>query len=232
MYHQWDHITFLHWSYPSSVVQRLLPPGLTVETADDQAWVGLTPFLMQGVRAPGIPAVPWLSRFPETNLRTYVTGPDGQSAIWFFSLDAARLAPVLAARATYGVPYFWSDMAVHVDGGVVRYQSRRRWPRPGPRCQVVGRVGQPIPTDELTELDHFLTARHVLYTLITGRLAVAHAEHPPWPLARATLEGLDEDLLVTAGLPAPADPPLVHHSAGVPVRISRWKRVPEDPAVS
>src|SRR5215213_6036141 len=72
MYHQWDHITFLHWSYPSSVVQRLLPPGLTVETADDQAWVGLTPFLMQGVRAPGIPAVPWLSRFPETNLRTYV----------------------------------------------------------------------------------------------------------------------------------------------------------------
>jgi hypothetical protein len=30
---------------------------------------------------------------------------------------------------------------------------------------------------------------------------------------------LDDELVVAACLPAPTDPPLVHHSPGVPVRI-------------
>ena len=53
MYHQWNLITFLHWRYPRAVVQRLLPPGLAAETSGGSAWVGLTPFLMEGVRVPG-----------------------------------------------------------------------------------------------------------------------------------------------------------------------------------
>src|SRR5918912_739696 len=56
----------------------------------------MTPFLMEGVRAPLVPAVPWLSRFPEINVRTYVRDGRGRRGIWFFSLDAARLAAVLA----------------------------------------------------------------------------------------------------------------------------------------
>src|SRR5215212_10492036 len=56
MYHRWDHITFLHWAYPPSVVQPLLPPGLSVDTINGETWVGLTPFLMQGVRIPAVPA--------------------------------------------------------------------------------------------------------------------------------------------------------------------------------
>ncbi|OLB66170.1 MAG: hypothetical protein AUI10_03405 [Actinobacteria bacterium 13_2_20CM_2_72_6] len=74
MYQQWRRLTFLHWRYPAELVQAGLPAGLTVETMDGTAWVGLIPFLMVGVRAPGVPEVPWLSRFPETNVRTYVRG--------------------------------------------------------------------------------------------------------------------------------------------------------------
>lgn len=50
-------------------------------------------------------------------------------------------------------------------------------------------------------------------------------EHPPWPLARARALDLTEDLIEAAGLPAPRGRPLVHHSAGVPVRIGAWKPV-------
>ncbi|MEV0134122.1 DUF2071 domain-containing protein [Dactylosporangium sp. NPDC050688] len=89
-------MTFIHWRYPAEVLQRSLPPGLTVHTFDGIGWVGLLPFLMDGVRAPYTPAMPWLSRFAETNLRTYVRGPDGRTGI-FFSLDAARLPAVAAA---------------------------------------------------------------------------------------------------------------------------------------
>jgi uncharacterized protein len=227
MRHGWSTMTFLHWPYRPSGVQRLLPGSLEVESVGGQAWVGLLPFRMRDVRIPGLPAAPWLSQFPETNVRTYVRGPDGQSGIWFFSLDAARLPAVLAARTTYWLRYFWAGMSVDEHGRRVRYHSRRRWPRSsGATCHAVVEVGDPFDVDELGELDHFLTARYVLYTLIAGRLVYAHAEHPPWPLTRARLVDLEENLISAAGLPAPQDQPLVHHSPGVPVRISAWKPVP------
>ena len=53
MMHRWDRLTFLHWRYDADVVQRLLPAGLTVETFDGSAWVGLVPFDDAGVAAAG-----------------------------------------------------------------------------------------------------------------------------------------------------------------------------------
>ncbi len=176
MLQQWRLLTFLHWRYPADVVQALLPDGLTVQTFDGTAWVGLVPFVMHGVRAPGVPALPWLSRFPETNVRTYVEGPDGRVGIWFFSLDAARLAPVLAGRTGYGLPYCWSSMRVGLSGGELSYACRRRWP--GPERAVGNAVVQPgqrYRDDELGELDHFLTDRFRLYSVVAGRLVGADA---------------------------------------------------------
>jgi uncharacterized protein len=221
MYQHWRRLTFIHWRYPTDSVQRLLPAGLTVQTFDGSAWVGLIPFLMDQVRAPGVPAMPWLSRFPETNLRTYVQAPDGTTGIWFFSLDASRLPAVLAARAGYRLPYFWSRMSVRASASTYRYRSLRRWPEPsGQRCAADVRLGEPMVA---TELEFFLAYRFRLYTVIAGRLASAPAEHPPWPLRRAELEQLDEGLTVAAGLPAPGGAPLVHASPGVAVRIGLWR---------
>jgi uncharacterized protein YqjF (DUF2071 family) len=222
MYHHWNWITFLHWRYPPGTVQSLLPPGLTAETSDGTAWIGLTPFLMDGVRPPGLPAVPWLSRFGEINVRTYVHDGHGRSGIWFLSLDAARLPAVLAARAGYRLPYFWSEVDVRVAGDRVGYRGRRRHPAAGARCEAQVEMGPPLAEAECDELAHFLTARYRLFTLVAGKLAAAEAEHTPWPLHRAEVLRLDQDLLRHAGLPAPAGHPLVHASPGVPVRIGMW----------
>jgi uncharacterized protein len=222
MYHHWNWITFLHWRYQPAVVQRLLPPDLTVETTDGVAWVGLTPFLMEGVRSPGLPAVPWLSRFGEINVRTYVRDRHDRSGIWFFSLDAARLPAVLAARVGYWLPYFWSDVSVRVTGGQLGYRCRRRRPGRGARCDAEVAMGLPLTEAERDEAALFLTARYRLFTMVAGRLAVAEAEHPPWPLRRAKVLDLDQNLLQRTGLPAPTGDPLAHASPGVPVRIGVW----------
>jgi uncharacterized protein YqjF (DUF2071 family) len=222
MYHQWNWITFLHWRYQPAMVQRLLPPDLTVETTDGVAWVGLTPFLMEGVRSPGLPAVPWLSRFGEINVRTYVRDRHNRSGIWFFSLDAARLPAVLAARVGYWLPYFWSDVSVRVTGGQLGYRCRRRRPGRGARCDAEVAMGLPLTEAERDEAALFLTVRYRLFTMVAGRLAVAEAEHPSWPLCRAKVLGLDQNLLQRAGLPAPTGDPLAHASPGVPVRIGVW----------
>ena len=219
MLHRWETLTFLHWPYAPDAVQRLLPPNLTVETVDGTARVGLVPFFMR-VRWPGVPELPWASRFCETNVRTYVRDQHGRSGIWFFSLDAARLGAVLSARAGFALPYMWSDMRVEQLGRVVRYTCVRRWP--GPRrvsSEVTVEIGEPFAAEELTARDHFLTARWTLFSVVGPWRRYAHAEHERWPLHRATVGNLDDRLVAAAGLPQPTDAPLVHYSPGVDVRI-------------
>ncbi|MFG2073107.1 YqjF family protein [Nonomuraea maritima] len=217
MYHHWSDVTFLHWRYPKDVVQELVPRSLTVETFDGTAWVGLTPFVMEGVRLPGLPVLPWLSGFPETNVRTYVRDDHGRGGVWFLSLDAGRLAPALGGRAGFRLPYFWSAMSVDVRGSRVRYACRRHFARA--RCVAEVETGPPA---DVAEPAHFLTARYRLFTVVAGRVARARVEHPPWPFREVELVRLEQDLLQAAGLPAPHGPPLVHASTGVPVRVGMW----------
>jgi uncharacterized protein YqjF (DUF2071 family) len=221
MYQTWSWLTFLHWSYEPAMLRRLLPDPLRPHTFDGRAWVGVTPFLLEDLRTPVAPALPWFTSFPETNVRTYVVGPDGREGLWFFSLDAGRLEPVLVARSTYALPYMWSQMTVERDGPTVRYRSRRRWPGPTPaNSAITVEVGDPLGPGELDEFDHYLTARWQLYTTLGPLLARSRVEHEPWPLHRATVAELEGDLVTAAGLPAPAGEPMVHWSPGVHTRIS------------
>ena len=116
-------------------------------------------------------------------------------------------------------------MSVQRDGDRVHYRSQRRYGMAAARCRAVVEVGTAFGQSELGALDHFLTARFRLYTMIAGRGAAADAEQPSWPLVRARLLDLEDDLVAAAGLPPPDQPPLVHFAPGVEVRIGRWRRV-------
>jgi uncharacterized protein YqjF (DUF2071 family) len=217
---RWQSLTFLHWRYDPAEVQRLLPPGLQVDTYDGAAWVGLTPFLLVRFRPLCLPPVPVLSTFPETNVRTYVRDEQGTDGLWFLSLDVSRLATALAARSFYWVPYHWADMSVE-EGPTVRYTSRRRtFPGRGVRHRIRIRPTTPV-ADDRSELVDFLTGRWRAFSRIAGRLAVAPVEHQPWPLVHADVEELDEDVVAATGLPPPDGDPFTHFSPGVDVRLGR-----------
>ncbi len=113
----WRRLTFLHWPYAPDLIRGFIPGGFELDTFDNAAWLGLVPFEIHDFR--GIP------HFPETNLRTYVIGPDGSRAVWFFSLEAARWVAVLGARIGYHLPYFWAKMRVIVENGAIHYRSQR-----------------------------------------------------------------------------------------------------------
>jgi uncharacterized protein YqjF (DUF2071 family) len=210
----WRRLTFLHWPYAPDLIRPCIPAGLELDTFDDAAWVGLVPFEIYDF--PGIP------HFPETNLRTYVVGPDGTRAVWFFSLEAARLAAVWGARIGYHLPYFGAKMDVKSQGATVHYRSRRHWPHdPSVMTDIVIQPGEPYKSNELTERDHFLTARYRLYTTSGSRLRHADIEHPPWPLARASALQIRQTLFQAAGLPQPQGNPIAHYSAELTVQIGR-----------
>lgn len=221
MHQRWLNLSFIHWQYKPEVVQRVLPAGLAVETYQGAAWVGLVPFMITNLRpfSKRVPGV--LASFQETNLRTYVRGPDGDTGVWFFSLEAKSLAAVIGARLIYNLPYMWARMSVEGSSNKVWYRSRRRWPHSAARSDIEVRVGAQIPAGFLTEFDHFLTARFSLYTRLFGRWAKVQIEHSPWPLSYAKVKVLDQTLLAAAGLPEPNDRPVVRFCDRLDVKIGR-----------
>lgn len=210
----WRRLTFLHWPCAPDLIRRFIPAALELDTFDKAAMIGLVPFEIYDT--PGIP------HFPETNLRTYVVGPDGSRAVWFFSLEAASLLAVIGARAGYHLPYFWARMRVRAVNGAIHYASQRHWPHDSSAMtEIVVKPGELHKPGELTDRDHFLTARYRLYTTSVRRLRYAQIEHAPWPLARASVLELRQTLFERAGLPPPLGSPLVHYAAELAVKIGR-----------
>jgi uncharacterized protein YqjF (DUF2071 family) len=206
----WREVTFVHWRYPRSVLQPLVPPGLTVQECDGTAWVTLLPFRMQDVRLAGTPPLPGLSTFPETNLRTYVLGPDGRAGLWFFSLDVASTWLAIGARLMLGAPYFRAWLAIDVAAG--RRYAGIRAGRPRVRYRLRAEPGEVLAP---SELDVWLTHRWRAYTRHAGTLVETPVRHEPWPLRGAAVTALTETLTTAAGLPAPGAPALAHYSEGV-----------------
>jgi uncharacterized protein YqjF (DUF2071 family) len=206
----WLTQTFVHWPFRPEAVQALLPEELVVDEYDGAAWVGLTPFVMADVRLPGIPAaLPGLPTFAETNLRTYVRSRKGRDGLWFLSIEVA-FPPMLAARVI-GAPYNLGTLSVSTNGDTVSYSGARGNSDASYRLLV--RRGDPI---EPTERDVWLTSRWRAYTRRLGMLWETPVEHEPWPLARSTVDVLEETLTTAAGLrEAPLGEPVVHFSQGV-----------------
>jgi uncharacterized protein YqjF (DUF2071 family) len=216
LHQDWRHLTFLHWSFAPAVIRPFIPCEFELDTFDGQAWIGVVPFLIRGSR---FPAVPWRLEFPETNVRTYVRGPDGETGVWFFSLDAANILAVLGARAVFGLPYMWSRMRVETPpvgtAGRIRYHSERIWPNAPAALECAVEIGESVPAREIGPLEVFLINRYRLYTRLLGRVACGVVDHFPYPLARVQLLELRQTLFFVDG------PPMtVHYSPGVEVRIS------------
>ena len=211
----WHDLAYLHWRYDPDEVQRLLPEGLSVDTFDGEAWVGLIPFAMRGIGLARGPAVPYLGSFSEVNVRTYVRH-GSIPGVWFFSLDVDRLLPALVARATYRLPYCWGDTSHVRRGDRVETQVRRSWPARVARSHVSVSVGDPVEADDL---DVFLTARWGLYSATRSGLRYAPVDHEPWPLRAATVTTWDDELIRACGLSGVVGEPHARFSEGVHVRI-------------
>jgi uncharacterized protein len=186
----WADLLFAHWSVAPEEVRPAVPPELELQLFDGRAWLGVTPFEVRNLRPRPTTPVPWLSRFPEVNVRTYVSA-GGKPGIWFFSLDAASRPAVAAARRLYRLPYFRARMAIDRAGGAVRFTSARSdagAPAPAALRAVYEPAGEPFAPLP-GSLEHWLTERYCLYTLDDRRRVLrAQIHHPPWPLQPATGE--------------------------------------------
>ena len=230
MRQRWEELAYFHWPYDPVAVQRLLPEGLTVDTFDGRAWVGLIPFEMRRVRLGPTPPVPYLGSFIEINVRTYVRDRFGRRSVWFFSLDVERSVIVGVARTVFSLPYCWAATEHTIEGLDHRYRLRRRWPRPEGAADVSAdmgyTVGAAVEPEDVTDLDHFLTARWALVTRrATTTLLHGRVDHERWPLHEAANVSVRQNVIEAAGLPSPDGEPIALCSPGVGVRVAWFERI-------
>ena len=174
----WDDLLFAHYRVPVEQLRALVPEGLEVQEHSGTGWVGVTPFVVTGLRARGLLPLPFASSFRELNVRTYVTR-DEKPGIWFFSLDASSQLAVEAARRLYRLPYFRAEMSVQRRGGELLYECSRG---AGKAFSAAYRADGDVFQAEPGSLEHFLTERYCLYAEHDDALYRADIHHRPWPL--------------------------------------------------
>jgi len=214
MAQKWHNLLFAHWPVSPAAVRKLIPEKLELDTYDGQAWISIVPFTMSAVRVRGTLALPWLSSFPELNVRTYVTGGE-KPGVWFFSLDAANPAAVEIARLWFHLPYFHSRMRSRVGPEGIVY-SAQRTDRRGAAEQLQVTYGADSSSFECAPgtLEYFLTERYCLYAQRgDGALFCGEIHHAPWLLQEARASFSVNSMTKNLGIEISGNPWLLHFSS-------------------
>jgi hypothetical protein len=176
---------------------------------------------MTGVMRHPWPDLPWVSAFPELNVRTYVEH-DGKPGVWFMSLDATNALAVWAARRFFHLPYFRAAMSVSPNGDGFKYSSRRPGAEFAASYKPVSAVYQAAPGS----LEHWLTERYCLYALAPdGSRWRTNVHHLPWPLQSAEASISANTMFDFHGLTIPSAQPLLHFSRRLDVVLWNSERI-------
>ncbi len=215
---RWRSLLFLHWPVDPAALRELVPEGLDLDLHEGVAYVGLVPFAMEGVR-PGWAPEALAFDFLETNVRTYVHVGGRDPGVYFFSLDAASLIAVTVARLGWGLPYFFSEMNLARKGEVFEYRVDRMTAE-RQSLSVSYELGEMMGASPPDTLEHFLVERYFLHLERGGRIWSGRVHHSPYPVQRARVLDIRDELIGASGLPPVDGPPtLVHYAHGVDVDI-------------
>ena len=121
---RWHDLAFLHWKVDPDVLRPQIPADLEIDLHNGEAWLGVVPFRMESVVPRFVPDIPWMSAFPELNVRTYVTH-DNKPGVWFFSLDATNPVAVRVARSVFHLNYLDASIGLQRRDEWIDYRSDR-----------------------------------------------------------------------------------------------------------
>jgi uncharacterized protein YqjF (DUF2071 family) len=168
---------------------------------------------MAGVMLRGLPDLPWISAFPEINVRTYVEH-NGRPGVWFLSLDATQPLAVWAAQTLFHLPYFRAAMSVDNDSARVHYRSARD----NFRFEAAYGPTSAAFRSQPGSLDHWLTERYCLFAADrAGALWRTDVHHQPWPLQRAESEIRVNTMLSAHGVSVDGAPVIQHFARRIEV---------------
>ncbi len=217
MHQTWQNLLFLHWPIDPALLRPHIPMRLELDTFDGKAWIGITPFEMTDVHLTGIPPIPGLASLLELNVRTYVH-LNGKPGVWFFSLDASKLLPALAARVLYMLPYYTAEMKSLQNVDEHQFFSKRTV-GPAAEFQARWRTGMRLRDPDAHSLAFFLVERYALFAGSSENLTMSRIYHHPWILDEVPEVEYRSSMVAALNLPEPDTTPLAHFSKSLSVEI-------------
>lgn len=182
MTQRWDHLLFMHLPISKNIIKSQIPEGLELDTYNGQAWISIIPFQVNRMHIRSMPPFPFLKSYLELNVRTYVLR-DGIKGIYFFSLDADKILPVLGARFV-SLPYFHAKMKFKKKAGILYFESHRK----GKTDAVFKGSYRPISSPYYPEkgsLSNWLLERYTLWSDKYGSLYRGDIHHKQWEIQDA-----------------------------------------------
>jgi uncharacterized protein len=220
----WRDLLFCHWQVPGSVLQRLLPAGLEVDTWDGSGWVSAVAFRLT-VRRRWLPPVPLVSSVLELNLRTYVLY-HGEPAIYFLSIHAGKRSVVRLARWFTPLPYRFAS--IHYARRPERFDFHSHEPANSPdrtfsvRFVPEGREREALPGT----FDSWLLERYRLHATDKDRSLLATVvQHPPWRFHDVTVSISENTLGRAFDIDLSPPPQRCHFATGVRALVWPFARL-------
>ncbi|MFM9873478.1 MAG: YqjF family protein [Fimbriimonadaceae bacterium] len=225
MRQSWHNLTFFHRAFAPELIQPLLPPGLQVQSYQGKAYIGFVPFWMENVRLNHLPPLPNHRYIPETNVRTYVTTPDGTPGVWFCSLDCTDQIAITTARNLFGLNYLKASLTIQLQADKTIYSGTRASNSNAAYKAEVHHPGTPEPA-KLGSFEFWLAERYLLFSMLRGKLIVGQVHHAPYQLIKPTFASCHESMITsTTGLPHSTHWDSILYSPGVNVEVFQPKSV-------
>lgn len=213
----WNDLLFAHYPVKYEVLRKLVPKEFPLDTYNGVCWIGIVPFHMTDIRLRGLPPIPGTDRFPELNVRTYVT-IEGKPGVYFFSLDATNQLAIKVAQKFYHLPYVHASMKVVSDEDWIEYESERT--KGGASFLANYRPCSKPYFSEKGSMEEWLVERYCLYTLDSKGVPVrCDILHHPWLLQQAEAEIKTNTMLSGQGIIVDNDQPILHYAKKIEVRM-------------
>lgn len=213
----WSNLLFAHYPIQYDVLHKLIPEALTLDSFNGTYWVGIVPFQMSEVGVRGLPQVPGTDRFPELNVRTYVT-LDGKPGVYFFSLDAANRLAVFGARTLYYLPYWYASMSLKENDSNFEFTSIRYSDSNIAFSCNYRPISEPFQPAKGT-FEEWLVERYCFYTLNASGIPLrCDILHEPWTLQHAEAEITHNTILTKQGILTENVEPIYHFAKKIEVR--------------
>ncbi|PLS17170.1 DUF2071 domain-containing protein [Bacillus sp. M6-12] len=212
---EWVDLLFMHWKIPKEEVISMLPPILELDIYQNEAYIAITPFWVNGMRGRNLPEIPLFRSFIELNVRTYVRYK-GVPGIFFFSLDASHPPSVAGARTFFGLPYRNAEMEIKETESAFDFRSSRKHSGKEPfDFHATYKPMSDLYLPESGSLEYWLFERYCFFTERGKSIYRGDIHHDRWRVKKAECQihqnTLDFSLI---------GEPLLHYS--IPKRVFFW----------
>lgn len=213
----WENLSFLHWRVDKEILIQHIPRHLTLDLYRNEAYIGIIPFMMKNVRPRWGVSIPFISNFPEFNIRTYVKFKNIKG-VFFLTLDAQSIITRIYASNFFHLPYRYSRGFVKRKSSTFFWKSDRLLGDYGLEGSCKG-----IEEDQYAvkgSLDEFLLERYFLFTYDQKKIKKGFIHHKKWKFKKAKPKIIKNDFLksFSLGIKNVFSPDCCHISDGVKVK--------------